>query len=199
MPCNYQELEIKPLQVAATLCEPNYYPEGTVSLEEPATKVMTDLSTIAAVTISPSCSLEEATDRMLKMKVKLLFVTDSKNRMIGLITYSDLQGERPIQFQQANGVSRGEICILDIMTGIETIDAMEWPLVEKARVGDIAMTMKKLNRQHALVLENPSDDVYQIRGIFSISLLSKSLGIHIETTEMAQTFAEFERVLGCGT
>lgn len=198
MPCNYQELEIKPLQVAATLCEPNYYPEGTVSLEDPATKVMTDLSTVAAVTISPSCSLDEATDRMLKMKVKLLFVTDSKNRIIGLITYSDLQGERPIQFQQANGVSRGEICILDIMTGIETIDAMEWPLVEKSRVGDIAMTMRKLNRQHALVLENPSDDVYQIRGIFSISLLSKSLGIHIETTEVAQTFAEFERVLGCG-
>ncbi len=197
MPCNYQELEIKPLQIAATLCEPNYYPEGTVSLEDPATKVMTDLAKIAAITISPSCSLDEATDRMLKMKVKLLFVTDSKNRMIGLITYSDLQGERPIQFQQSNGVSRSEICILDIMTGVETIDAIEWSVVEKARVGDIAMTMRKLNRQHALVLEHPSDDIYQIRGIFSISLLSKSLGINIETTEVAQTFAEFERVLGC--
>ncbi len=199
MPCNYQELEITQLQVAATLCEPSFYPEGTVSLGDPAINVMTDLNNVAAVTISPSCMLDEATDRMIKMKVKLLFVTDSKNRIIGLLTYSDLQGERPIQFQQSNGVSRNEICVLDIMTGIETIDVIAWPMVEKALVGDIAMTMKKMNRQHALVLENPSDDIYQIRGIFSTSLLSKSLGINIETTEVAQTFAEFERVLGCAS
>ncbi|MCW8931768.1 MAG: CBS domain-containing protein [Gammaproteobacteria bacterium] len=199
MPCNYQELEIKSLEVAATLCEPKGFPGGTVSLEDPAIKVMTDLKIVSAVTISPSCTLDEATDRMLKLKVKLLFVTDSKNRIIGLITYSDIQGERPIQFQQANGVSRSEICVLDIMTGIETIDAIDWSVIEKSRVGDIAMTMRKLNRQHALVLEHPSEDIYQIRGIFSISLLSKSLGINIETTEVAQTFAEFERVLGCGT
>jgi len=198
MPCNYQELEIRPLQVAATLCTPDFYPRGTVNLEDPAIKVMTDLTSVAAVTISPSCVLEEATDRMLKMKVKLLFVTDSKDQIIGLITYSDLQGERPILFQQSNGVARNEVCVLDIMTGIDKIEVIEWPVVEKSRIGDIAMTMKKLNRQHALVLEH-LDDAYQIRGIFSTTLLSKSLGIEIDTTEVAQTFAEFERVLGCGT
>jgi CBS-domain-containing membrane protein len=195
MPANYQELEIKPLQVAATLCEPNYYPHNSVTLEDPATKAMTDLTTVPAVTISPSCTLDEVTDRMLKMKVKLLFVTDSKERIIGLITYSDLQGERPIQFQQTNGVSRNEICVLDIMTSIDSIDAMEWTAVERARVGDIVSTMKKLNRQHALVLEYPDENNYQIRGIFSTSLLSKLLGIDIESSEMAQTFAEFEKIL----
>ncbi len=199
MPCNYQELEIKTLQVAATLCEPEFYPSGTVSMEDPANKVMTDLTSVTAVTISPSCSLDETTDRMLKMKVKLLFVTDSKDRIIGLITYSDLQGERPIQFQQSNGVPRSEVCVLDIMTGIETIDVMDFSTVEKARVGDVAMTMRKMNRQHALVMEHSSDDSYKIRGIFSTSLLSKLLGIQIDSTEVAQTFAEFERVLGCGT
>ncbi len=198
MPCNYQELIIKPLQVAATLCEPDSSPQGSVSLEAPAIKVMTDLTTVAAVTILPACTLDEATNQMLKMKVKLLFVTDSQNQLIGLLTYSDLQGERPIQFQQSNGVSRSEICVADIMTGIETIDVMEWSVVETARVGDVAMTMRKLNRQHALVLDHPAD-AYRIRGIFSTSLLSKLLGIQIDTTEVAQTFAEFERVLGCNT
>jgi len=158
---------------------------------------MTDLTSIAAVTISPSLSLSEATDRMLKMKVKLLFITDSKERIVGLITYSDIQGERPIQFQQSNGVPRSEVCVLDIMTGIENIEVLDWSAVEKARVGDIALTMKKLNRQHALVLEQPAEGTYQIRGIFSISLLSKLLGFQLDTTEVAKTFAEFERVLGC--
>ncbi len=197
MPCNYQELEIKTLQVAATLCTPDYYVQEQVKLEDPAIKIMTDLSQIAAVTISPSCTINEATDRMLKMKVKLLFVTDTKDRIIGLITYSDIQGERPIQFQQSNGVSRSEVCVLDIMTSIESIEALDWSIVEKARVGDIAKTMRKLNRQHALVLEHPDENTYQIRGIFSISLLSKLLGLQIDTTEVAKTFAEFERVLGC--
>ncbi len=197
MPCVYQELEIKPLKVAVSLCEPNFYPKGTVTLEDSALKVMTDLTTVTSITISPSRSLDEATDRMLKMKVKLLFVTDSKDLIIGLITYSDLQGERPIQFQQSNGVSRAEISIHDIMTSIDNLDVMEWSVVENARVGDIAMTMKKLNRQHALVLDHPDNDSYRIRGIFSTSLLSKLLGIQIDTTEVAQTFAEFERVLGC--
>ena len=197
MPCVYQELEIKPLKVAVSLCEPNFYPIGTVTLEDSALKVMTDLTTVTSITISPSRSLDEATDRMLKMKVKLLFVTDSKDLIIGLITHSDLQGERPIQFQQSNSVSRAEISIHDIMTSIDNLDVMEWSVVENARVGDIAMTMKKLNRQHALVLDHPDNDSYRIRGIFSTSLLSKLLGIQIDTTEVAKTFAEFERVLGC--
>ncbi|WP_198264943.1 hypothetical protein [sulfur-oxidizing endosymbiont of Gigantopelta aegis] len=81
------------------------------------------------------------------------------------------------------------------MTSIDSIDAMEWNAVERARVGDIVSTMKKLNRQHALVLEHPDEDNYRIRGIFSTSLLSKLLGIEIESNEMAQTFAEFERIL----
>ena len=198
MPCNYQELEIKPLQVAASLCVPSLYSQSTIiELEDPATKVMTDLTKVVAVTISPSSSLDEANDLMIKNKIKLLFVIDAKERIIGLITYSDLQGERPIQFQQTNGVPRSEICVLDIMTGIDTIDAMEWSTVEHAKVGDVFMTMKKLHRQHALVLDNSNPDSYQVRGIFSISLLGKLLGLQIDTTEVAQSFAEFERVLGC--
>ena len=198
MPCNYQELELKSLQVAATLCEPDFYSQNSIiKMEDPAIKVMTDLKAVTAITISPSRTLDDANERMKRMKVKLLFVTDARDRIIGLITYSDLQGERPIQFQQSNGIPRSEICILDIMTGIESIDAIDMAVVERAKVGDIAMTMKKLNRQHALVLDNSNPDSYQIRGIFSLTLLSKLLGLHMETTEVAQTFTEIERVLGC--
>lgn len=197
MPCNYQELEIKTLQVAATLCNPTQKTRGQVDLEDPAVSVMTDLTEISAVTISPSSTLHEATEIMITMRVKLLFVVDSKERVIGLITHSDIQGERPILFQQSNGVPRSEVCVLDVMTGVENIEAIDWEVVEKVRVGDIAATMKQLNRQHALVLEHPTEDTYQIRGIFSISILSKLLGIQMDTTEVAKTFAEFERVLAC--
>ncbi len=197
MPCNYQELEIKPLQSACTLCEPSFLSKGEVSLEDPAIKVMTDLKSVAAVTISPSNPLDDATDQMVKMKVKLLFVTDSNERITGLITYSDLQGERPILFQQHNGVQRSEITVSDIMTRTAELDAIDWSVIERAKVGDIAMTLKKLNRQHALVVDKGYEDVPYIRGIFSTSQLSKMLGVYIDTTEVAQTFAELERVLGC--
>ncbi len=197
MPCNYQELEINPVQSAPVLCEPSFFPKGEVSLEDPAIKVMTDLKFIAAITISPSSSLEEATDRMIKTKVKLLFVTDPSEQLAGLITYSDLQGERPILFQQHNGVQRSEIIVGDIMTRTAELDAIDWSIVERAKVGDIAMTLKKLNRQHALVVDKGYEDTPYIRGIFSTSQLSKMLGVYIDTAEVAQTFAELERVLGC--
>jgi len=197
MPCNYQELEIKPLQVAATLCTPSLYSQNTIiKLEDPAISVMTDLESVVAVTISPSANLDEANELMINKKIRLLVVTDARDRIIGLITYSDLKGERPIQFQQANGVPRSEICVLDIMTGVDNIDAMEWSMIKNAKVGDVFMTMKKLHRQHALVLDNSNSEVYQIRGIFSISQLSKQLGVEIDTTEIAQSFSELERVLG---
>ena len=192
----YHELEIKPLQVSATLCKPNYTPGGSVSLKDPAIKVMTDLTVVAAVTISPSSLLDEAIEQMKKMKVKLLFVTDTKEQIIGLITYSDLQGERPIQFQQSNGVSRNEICVLDIMTSIDKVDVIDWSVVEKSRVGDIVMTMKNIRRQHALVMEGELDNTCRIRGIFSTTPMSRLLGIEIETPGIAQTLAEFERILG---
>jgi len=197
MPCNYQELEIKTLQVAATLCNPTQKSRDKVDLEDPATSIMTDLTEIPAVTVSPGRSIDEAKERMITMNVKLLLVVDSKKRVIGLITNTDIQGERPMQFQQANGVPRSEVCVLDIMTGIEKIEALDWHMVEKARVGDIAMTIRKLNRQHALVLEHPDEDTYQIRGIFSISLLSSLLGFEMDTSHVAKTFSEFERVLAC--
>lgn len=192
----YHELEIKPLEVAATLCKPNYTPGGSVSLDDPAVKVMTDLTVVSAVTISPSSLLDEAIQQMIKMKVKLLFVTDAKEQIIGLITYSDLQGERPIQFQQTNGVSRNEICVLDIMTSIDKIDVIDWSVVEKSRVGDMVMTMKNIRRQHALVMEGKLDNTGRIRGIFSTTPMSRLLGIEIETPGIAQTLAEFERILG---
>ncbi len=197
MPCNYQELEIKPMQTDCVLCEPSFLPRGEVSLEDPAVRVMTDLKTVAAITISPSSNLDDAADRMLKMKVKLLFVTDSSERITGLITYSDLQGERPILLQQQNGILRSEITVNDIMTRTESLDAIEWSVTEKAKVGDIAMTLKKLNRQHALVVDKGAENTPYVRGIFSTTQLSKMLGVYIETTEVAHTFAELERVLGC--
>jgi len=199
MPCSYQELETKTLQVAANLCDPERYAHKKISLEDPAAKVMTDLSKITAITIQPSQALDDATSRMLARKVKLLFVTDSKNRIIGLITYSDIKGERPILFQQSNSVSRSEICVLDIMTSIEQVEVLDWAVIEKSRVGDIAVTMKKLNRQHALVMETSEEGEQHIRGIFSLSLLSRLLGFQMDTTEVAKTFAEFGKVLGCST
>lgn len=196
MPCNYQELEVIPLRAAVTLCQPEFLHDGKVVLEDAAITVMTDLTMVASVTISPSSTLNEATEKMINMNVKLLFVTDSNNRIIGLLTNSDLQGERPIQFQQMNNISRAEILALDIMTGIEQIDALDFSAIEKASVGDIAMTMKSLHRQHALVVEEQQGD-RRIRGLFSTTHISKLLGVQIDTFELASTFADLGKLLGC--
>jgi len=67
--------------------------------------------------------------------------------------------------------------------------------VENARVGDIVETMKRVGRQHALVIDLTEDKQQVVRGLFSTKQISRQLGINIDPTEVAKTFAELEAAL----
>jgi hypothetical protein len=55
--------------------------------------------------------------------------------------------------------------------------------------------MKRVGRQHALVVDLDSEGNQTLRGIFSTKQISKQLGIKIDTAEIARTFAELEEAL----
>lgn len=66
--------------------------------------------------------------------------------------------------------------------------------VSEARVGDIIQTLKRTGRQHALVIARTPDGP-AIRGIFSARQVGRQLGVQIDTTGIAYTFAELEAAL----
>jgi CBS-domain-containing membrane protein len=191
----YLPLSRSVLAPKAKYCRPAV-PTHKVTMESPALAVMTDLERVRAVTIGPANSIELANQRMLDAGVRLLLVVDGEQRVVGLITATDLLGEKPLKYQQHNRMSFGDILVQDIMTRREYLDVLRMREVFHARVGDIVATLKSCGRQHALVVERDGDsDAQRIRGIFSATQIGRQLGMHIIPGEIASTFAELEAVL----
>jgi len=185
-----------------TLTEPVGYFEPSQELpakvkeQSPAILVMTDLRQQSAVTVEPNVSIDWALQRMKTAGVRLLFVVNSDKLVLGLITATDIQGEKPLLFHQELHLRYEEIMVRDIMTPTTFLEVMLMEDVLRASVADIVTTLRTAGRRHALVLDdNPRTECPAIRGIFSVSEISKQLDQLIDTTEVANTFAEVEVVL----
>lgn len=168
----------------------------TVNLDDPASRVMTDLTKISAITIRPEISIEIATQRMKQRGVRMLLVTDDKDDIIGLITSTDLQGEKPLQLVQQRGVHYRDITVRDLMTEHALLEVLSMDDVEKATVGQVVATLQASGRQHALVADRvPGTQDQALRGIFSAAQIARQLDIEIVGHKVAETFAEIERLI----
>lgn len=166
-----------------------------VSLEDPATNVMTDLKRVCAVVIGPGDSIDEANKRMIQRGVRLLLVLDRERKVSGLITATDIQGEKPMKVIAQRGCRREEITVADIMTPQARLEALEFDDVRRAKVGHIVATLTASGRQHAMTVESDGQGRATLRGLFSSTQIARQLGAAIHTTEVARTFSEIESLL----
>lgn len=173
--------------------KPGKLDNSIISLNDPATKVMTDLHSVIIRTISPTNTIDKANMTMIAFGVRLLFVLDQFDNLLGLITTTDILGEKPIQYLTEHGGSRDEIIVQEIMTQKKQLDVLHMKDVEKACVGDIIETIRHINRQHLLVVEhqkNTHADI--IRGIFSTSHINNRCQRKIEFSSRATSFSELK-------
>lgn len=191
----YPALAMRLLPQRATFHEPRPAAPRRVSLDDPALEVMTDLKQVTAVTIDPEAAIEHAMRVMVRRNVRLLLVVNVDNEILGLITATDLLGEKPVQYMHEHGGSRADIQVRDLMTPHERLEAIEFETVRTAKVGHVLATLRHSGRQHALVLDTEERDRPRVRGIFSTSQLSRQLGESVQTGEVAYTFAEIEAAL----
>lgn len=91
-----------------------------VGLEHPAIDVMTDLKKVSAVVIRPDDRVDEAQQRMVQRGVRSLLVLDHDRKVAGLITATDILGEKPMKVIAQRGCRRDEVLVSDIMT-METV------------------------------------------------------------------------------
>jgi CBS domain-containing protein len=166
-----------------------------VTLDSPAVDVMTDFAHVSAATIEPSASLAVANDYMITRGVRSLFVTSPEGRMLGLITTTDLLGERPMRESHGRGIKRHELLVGDVMRPAEDIVALRFEDVRSAKVGHIVASLKQAGRHHELVAETLPGGETRIRGMFSVSQIARQLGVPLQISELARTFAEIEQVL----
>jgi len=169
-------------------------PEGPdrVTLDDPAFAVMTDLRNVPAASTNPAEPISKAHAQMIQRGVRLLFVLDGGGSLQGVITATDLLGEKPMRFMQDRGVTHSEITVADIMTPASMLEAIPLQDVAQMRVGHIVATHKAVRRQHLMVVEEGGR---RVRGLFSAAQIARQLGLELQTMEVAQTFADVEAAL----
>lgn len=164
-----------------------------VKVSSPAIDVMTDLERIPPATVEPQANLHDANQAMILRGVRLLLVIEKNGRISGVVTATDLLGEKSVRIAQGRGARREELEVRDVMTPLEDMEAIEMSDVARCEVGHIVATLKNCGRQHTLVVDRDVEAGKQtLRGIFSASQIARQLGIDLSTHEFARTFAEIE-------
>ena len=119
--------------------------------------------------------MEYAAQRMRANRIHLLLVTDENNAILGLITSTDIEGEKPLIQISKRRVRRSEITVADIMTPRERLEVIDMADVLSARVGHVVATLKAVGRQHAMVIDRDESGRSLVRGLFSLSQLNRQL------------------------
>ena len=189
----YDALAIRELGTGAGFRRPTQAEAAKVSMDSPALEVMTDLTRATPATIRPQAPLAGANQFMITRGVRLLLVVDDHEKVLGLITATDLLGERPVRVAIERGLRRDELSVGDIMIDAEHVDVLALAQVEAARVGHVVETLRRAGRQHALVV----DAERMVRGIFSLTQIARQLGVAVPAAagEVARTFSEIEAAI----
>jgi CBS domain-containing protein len=202
----YQALPIRELGENAGYRRPTQAQPARVTRESPALEVMTDLQRTSPATIRPQAPLEGANHYMLSRGVRLLLVVDEGEVVLGVVTATDVLGERALRAALELGVPRGELKVSDLMTPARQVEVLALADVEGARVGHVLQTLVRAGRQHALVVDvdvlparNLMDKPLKrtmVRGILSLSQIARQLGVSLPGGgEVARTFSDIEAAL----
>ncbi len=96
---------------------------------DPAILAITDFTREHPVTVDAERQIDDALNDMVRVGVRALLVF-KEQRIVGLITSYDIQGERPIQFlQSSNYAHHRDIRVADIMTPWDALYAVDWQAI----------------------------------------------------------------------
>lgn len=180
-------------------CAPCRLPETMVpprvAIDSPAIEVMTDLRRVAAASIQPDVTWAQANHAMILRGVRLLLVVEDNGAVIGTLSAADLLGERPVLLANERRLHRDELTVRDLMVAADHADVIDLGDVLRAEVGHVVATLQRLGRQHLLVVDGEAAEGPMVRGIFSATQIARQLGVAVQTTEVARTFAQIESAM----
>jgi len=193
---NHQLLPSFHFPGATRFAQPRQLAAERVTLDSPALSVMTDLELVRAATVRPEETLLMAREHMIHQGVRLLFVVSEMPCVDGLITTTDLDGERPMQVIAHKGVHYNDLVVADVMSPLATLDALGMDDLRHATVAKVIATIRDLGRRHMLVVDHGQDGQTPVlRGVISQAQIERQLGHQIDVIEHAHNFAEISASL----
>jgi CBS-domain-containing membrane protein len=184
------------LQRGTLLAQAEPWHSTAVSLDSAALAVMTDLTKVKAATTMPSTTLRQAEQLMIYQGVRMLFVVSEMPSLEGLLTSTDLHGDRVMRVVQQRNVRYDELCVADVMTGLPMLEAVDYEQMKTAKVRQVVAALRSHGRKHLLVVEAASAQAPQrVRGVISLAQVERQLGSALQTVEIADSFAEMSEML----
>jgi CBS domain-containing protein len=143
---------------------------------DPAIHALTDFTREHPATVDEERQIDGALEDMIRLGVRALLVV-REQRIVGLITSYDIQGERPLQFLQSSTYTRHQdIRVGHIMTPWDKLLAVDWESVQSVRAGDMLHVLEEAEMNHMLVMERGKRNASPIvRALVSRARLARQL------------------------
>ncbi len=184
------------LEPGTALAQAEPWSVEAVTVDSPALAVVTDLARVKAATTQPATLLRQAEQMMIYLGVRMLFVVTDMPSVEGLVTTTDLHGDRQVRAAHDRQLRWDELTVADVMTPFAELEAVPYETMRKACVGDVVATLQRWGRNHLLVVEQATPGTpRRIRGVISRSQIERQLGRPIDVMPIATSFAEIERAL----
>ena len=177
------------LGAAATLRYPPYVP--TLKINDPAARAMTDFHLDAAPMLAEELDLEHAVDEMFRLGARAFLVL-REGVVTGLVSVEQAQPAQGalhgLSQRTADGampVAARGLRVADVMTPASQVPAVDWQVVEEARVRDLVDIFEGSGALHLLVLENENSQLSAVRGLIHRERLERQLGTRWAHTALA--------------
>jgi CBS domain containing-hemolysin-like protein len=156
-------------------------PEETneMTLTSSALAFFTDFTLTEPLVIESSLSAVDTMQLMKKSHVRLKLVLDENGDLLGIVSADDLL-ERKIVQKLGKGDIRQDLSVTDFMAPTDKLRVLEYSDVKKSNIAQVIQTLKNSGQQHCLVVDS---DAALIRGLFSVSDISRKLKINIDVQD----------------
>ena len=191
---NFALLPTQALKPHLGYIHPERLPE-LAHLDSPAIEVMTDFTSRPPETITPSANAQSALQEMKLAKVKSLLVIDEDDTIIGHINARDIQGIKSSMVAREYGVPITELTVEMLMIPPENLPSLNIKNLQNARVGHIVKLIHTLGVYYVIVVETAEDGIDYVRGIFSISRISRQLGENLSGDLASHSVADITKRL----
>ncbi|CAH9049886.1 hypothetical protein PSECIP111951_00505 [Pseudoalteromonas holothuriae] len=158
-----------------------------ISLDSPAREVMHGFAQVPPQLIDSNTVLDDALLIMQQTHMRISFVVDAHNNMLGLISKARLSSSYVLKISAKKGIPRADMTVSDVMTPLSSLNSVNELAVGSARVGDIVESMEMAGHEHLLVV---SQTPQQICGYFDLIDISRMTGSSLNQVKSANSFSE---------
>lgn len=132
-----------------------------------------------------STTLTSAEQVLRAAHVRHAWVTDRSGHRVGIIALHDLTSGKAIQLAHDLRVTHDEIEVNELFTPLDTLPMVELKHLNKAAIGDVAVTLQKTNASFLLVRNQG-----ELVGVVPALKIAEVTGESVRFAPMANSFAD---------